>query len=89
MIICYLGMFHWSNKLIDYTDSYTGTYRVDDLYDKQPLFGNMKGLMKDRTDQRLQSNQLGAHCLTRPHLCEEGFAVKFQVKGIALVACSL
>ena len=81
----HLEIYQWSNKLIAHTDNYAGTYRLDDLYDKQPLFGNMKGLLKDQTDQRLQSNHLGAHCLTRPQLCEEGFTVKFQIKGMSPV----
>lgn len=58
-----------------------GFYILNDSMNREPLYGNMGDFRKDSPEEKLQSNHIGADCLTRPSLCDEGFTIKFDVKG--------
>lgn len=58
-----------------------GFYILNDSMSREPLYGNMGDFRKDSPEEKLQSNHIGADCLTRPSLCDEGFTIKFDVKG--------
>ena len=54
---------------------------IEDVYGGEPLHGNMLEFFKYEPNQKMKTNYLGAECLTQPHLCENGFSVKFVLKG--------
>lgn len=55
---------------------------IEEVHGGEPLHGNMENFLKDKSDQKMKTNYLGAECLTQPDLCENGFSVKFVMKGM-------
>ena len=55
---------------------------IEEVYRGEPLHGNMENFLKDKSDQKMKTNYLGAECVTQPDLCENGFSVKFVMEGM-------
>ena len=66
----------WAGQGVNKTDLMI----IEDVYGGEPLHGNMLEFFKYESNQKMKTNYLGAECLTQPHLCENGFSVKFVLK---------
>lgn len=67
----------WAGQGVNKTDLMI----IQDVYGGEPLHGNMLEFFKYESNQKMKTNYLGGECLTQPHLCENGFSVKFVLKG--------
>ena len=86
MFFCFffrLESYSWVGQGVNKTELMI----IEDVYGGEPLHGNMLEFFKDRSDQKMKTNYLGAECLTQPNLCKNGFSVKFVLKGNVSAFC--
>lgn len=77
LLISFIESYSWIGPGVDETSLII----IKETYGGEPLHGNMLDFLKDKSDKKLKTNYLGAECLTQPNLCENGFSVKFVMKG--------
>ena len=67
----------WTSNYRKEYDDYISIY--EDQRGCEPLYGNMPS--SNCIDYQLRSNQIGNDCYTKPHLCESGFSIGFDITG--------
>ena len=77
LLILFIESYSWIGPGVDETSLMI----IEESNGGEPLHGNTLDFLKDKSDQQLKTNYLGAECLTQPSLCENGFSVKFVMKG--------
>ena len=69
--------YSWVGRGVDKVDLMI----IEEIHGGEPLRGNMANFLKDKSNQKMKTNYLGTECLTQPDLYENGFSVKFVMKG--------
>lgn len=80
---CYLliATHGWDYRSAKTVTDYHMYYLADHSDVIRLFYHNIRNFNSNFWYHRIESNYLGAECLTRPHLCDRGFTVTFNITG--------